>query len=164
VRSIQVAAIGGLLLVGMAGWWWTGPERQIRRVLAEVAEAIGEEAAPRDGAGIGAAAALHRHLAADVVVEPGPPFDALVGREAVLALAIRVRRSSGVARVRFEDVRVTILPGGRAADVSATAIATSAGPAGDRPTDARELAMTMTLTDRRWVITSARAVPVMEPL
>jgi hypothetical protein len=147
-----------------AYFWWYGPERQIRRALASVAEGLSHDAPASGLAAVSAAAALQPFFAVDVTVDPGRPFGAVSGRDAVLAAAARVRSTAPALRVEFVDVRIELAPDNLSASIDCTAMATLHDRAGQESVDAREVMMTMTVQDGRWVITRARAVDILEPL
>jgi SnoaL-like domain len=159
----------GLLLVVVAAavaayQWWYSAERQIRRVLVSVEEGF-THAAPTSGLGaVSAAAALQPYFSENVVIDPGRPFGAVQGREAVLAAAARLRSSTPAFRVEFVDVQIGLAPDNLSASIDCTAMATLQDRAGQESVDAREVIITMHVQDGRWVITHARAVEVLEPV
>lgn len=159
----------GLLVLAVAAavagyTWWYGTERQIRRVLVSVEEGF-THAAPSAGLGaVSTAAALQPHFSEDVVIEPGRPFGAVQGRDAVLAAAARVRSTTPAFRVEFVDVQIDLTPDDQSASIDCTAMATLQDRAGQESVDAREVIITMHVQDGRWVITHVRAVEVLEPV
>jgi hypothetical protein len=162
VRIVLVIAIA---FAGMAGYrWWASPERQIRRVLDDVASRLSHD---RPATGLGAvaeAAGLQEHLAPDVVVEAGQPFPPLTGRDAAMSAAVGVRTAVGALKVEFVDVTVTLGGDGTTAVVDCTASATIGDRAGQQRIDAREIVMTFRHTAGRWIIERAAAVNVLEPV
>jgi ketosteroid isomerase-like protein len=162
-RLVRVAAIAAVLLVAVAGWkWWNGPERQIGLLLEEIAEALSQDDEQRGLAHLAAGAGLGRLLAADVVIEPEPPFHALAGRDAALAGAAALRAAVRGMRVAFTDVRIGVAPDGRSATVSATAKLTIPQGSAPEQVEAREVLLSVTMIDGRWVVSRATAVPVFE--
>jgi hypothetical protein len=143
--------------------WWNSPERQIRRVLTAVAEGVTHDA-PREGlSAVSAAAGLQEYFAADVVIDPGRPFSTLKGRDALLAAAGRIATTPALS-LEFVDTRIELAGDGRSAVVNCTAVARFRDRNGAESVDAREVVMTMSVVDGRWVITAARAVDVLEPV
>lgn len=162
-RLIRVVALGIVLVAAVGGWrWWNGPERQIRRLLAEIAVDLspgGEQRGLRD---VAAAAALSRRLAAGVIIEPGQPFQAIAGRDAAVAAASALRAAAPGMRVAFTDVRIGLAPDGQGATVDATVTATIPDRAGAAQVEAREALLTVTLVDGHWIVSRASAVAVIE--
>lgn len=162
-RLVRVAAAGLVLLAAVAGWtWWNGPERQIRLLLEEIENALSEGDEPGGLARLAAGAALHRLLAADVVIEPEPPFQPLAGRDAVLGGAAMLRAAAPGMRVAFTDIGIGVAPDGRSATVSATAKLTIPQGSGPSQVEAREVLVSVVLEDGHWVVSRAHAVAVIE--
>jgi hypothetical protein len=161
-RAVLLAAG---IAAAVAGYlWWYSPERQIRRVLDAVAQGFSHEAPVTGLAAVASASAIQPYFSPGVTVEPGRPFGAITGRDAVIAAAARVHSSTPAVQVQFEDVSITIAPDERSATVDCTAMAAVQDRAGQETVDAREVIITMHLQDGRWVITRARAVDVLEPV
>jgi hypothetical protein len=158
LMALVVAASVGAYL------WWFSPERQIRRVLAGVAEGFTHDAPATGLSAVSAAAGLQPYFAADVTIEPGPPFGVVRGRDSVLAAAARLRSSTPAFRVEFVDVQINLSSDAQSAAVGCTAMATLQDRAGQETVDAREVMITMNMVDGRWVITRARGVEVLEPV
>ncbi|MBP1634514.1 MAG: hypothetical protein H6Q10_1088 [Acidobacteria bacterium] len=162
-RLIRVVAVAVALAAILGGWrWWNGPERQIRRLLSDVAADLSDRSGQRGLARAAEVAALGRHLAAGVRVEPGRPFEPIEGRDAVVAAAAGLRSASPGMRVAFTDVGIVLARDRRSAAVDATATATFRDRPGARQVEAREVLLALTLAEGRWVIAQARAVPVLE--
>lgn len=156
------AAVVAVVVVAAAGWWWwSGPERQIRRMLAEVAEAVNGQPSQSPFAPAAVATALYSCLDEQVVIEPGPPFDTITGRDAIIAAAMRLRATGPPLRIAFADVRSRLAADRRSATVDATVTATTEDRHGASQVDAREIVLTVVLVGNRWVIGHARAVPVL---
>jgi hypothetical protein len=166
VKNALRFGLVALLLVGSAVSyrWWTSPERQIRRVLAGVAEGLSHDA-PASGLGaVAAVAALQEYFSTDVSIESARPTAVINGRDAVLATAARLRSTLPSMRVEFVDLQITLGADNESADVDCTAMATLQDRAGQQSVDAREVIIAMRIADGRWVITRARAIEVLEPL
>lgn len=164
----RVASIASLIVVVAtavgAYVWWNSPERQIRRVLADVADAMSHDAPVRGLAAAAAAAELQDSLAADVVVETGRPFGALKGRDAVVSAATRILMVTPSMRLEFVDTKVAVAADGRSATVDCSAVATMTDRTGQQSVDAHEVMMTMNRVNGAWVISSAKALDVLEPV
>ena len=155
---LVVVAVGGAYL------WWSSPERQIRRVLSDIAEALSYDAPATALGAASSAASLQPYFAPDVTIEPGEPYGRVKGRDAVLAAAARLRSRAAAFRVEFVDLQVSLAADKRSARIDCTATATVQDGPGQESMDAREIMMTMNTMDGRWVITWARAVDVLEPV
>jgi hypothetical protein len=156
-------AVLGVLLISAvlwAGWQWWVPddERRIRQTLDRIADAVGG-----NGGGIEAlaqVAALQEEFDPDVVVDAGPPFQRLVGRQSIIGAAARVRTTARNLEISFPDIAVTVADDRQ----SATALVTAEArfdEGGGRSIDARELELGFKRLDDRWVVSS---VALVEPL
>ena len=154
-----------VLAAGIAAYaWWTGPERQIRRVLASIAERVSHDGPLQGVAAASAAAGLHGHFAADVVIEAGRPFGPMKGRDAVTAAAARILMVTPALRLEFVDTTISVAPDGQSATVDCTAMATIKDRTGQESVDAREVMMIWALVDGNWVIRTVKTVDVLEPV
>lgn len=161
-RLAAVVAVIGASIV--AYLWWNGPERQIRRVLAHVSAAITHDKPQQGLSAVSVAAGLQEHFAVDVVVDPGRPFSPVTGRDAVMAAAARIVTTVPALEVEFVDTQIDIGGDGRSAEVTCTAVARLRDASGKESVDAREMVIVMNVVDGRWVIATARAVDVLEPV
>ena len=164
-RFAQVAL--GILFItaAVAGYfWWSSPERQIRRVLADVSEGLSHDAPATGLSAISAATALQSYFAPDVTIVPGTPFDPVKGRDSVIAAAARLMAGTAALRFEFVDVQINLAFDSRSAGVDCTAVATLRDRAGQETVDAREIVIDMNVIDGRWVIADARAIDVLEPV
>jgi hypothetical protein len=166
VNSLARIAIALLLAAAIAGGyrWWNGPERQIRRVLIDVARAVSHEAPQQGLAGVAALAALQDQLAEDVVIEPGQPFGPIEGRDAAMMAAAKIRSGTPAINLEFIDTKVSVAADGVNATVDTTLKAGLQDRAGQSSLDARELLVVLLNRNGRWVIRSVRAVNVLEPI
>jgi ketosteroid isomerase-like protein len=158
MRAVLSAVV--LAAVLWAGWHWWLPddERRIRQVLARVAEGVSG-----DGGGLDALArlaAVQEEFHPDVIVEAGPPFQRLVGRQAIVGAAARVRTTARNFELTFPDVEVLVAEDRQSATAAVTAQATFDEGQGRR-LEARELELGFTRSEDRWVISS---VALVEPL
>lgn len=162
-RLVRLTALAIVLMAAVGGWrWWSGPERQIRRLLDDVAACLGSDDGQRGLEGMAAAATLGQYLSADVTIEPGQPFPAIEGRDAAVATCAALHRAAPGMRVSFTDVRIGLAPGGGSATVDATVTATAPDKTGTPQVDAREVLLTVIEADGRWIVSRASAVPVIE--
>lgn len=166
MRPVARIAVPLVLVVASAGayLWWNSPERQIQRTLNGLADALSHDPPATSLSAISAASAIREYFAADVVIEAGAPFSALRGRDAVLGAAARLHAAVPALLVEFVDVRIALGPDRTDATVDCTATATISNRGGQQTVDARELILTMTRVDGRWVIESAKLVEVLEPI
>lgn len=163
-RIAIIAAVLGLLVFGWRSLF-PSDEAQIRAVLARVADGL---SAPVEGgralAIAARVAALQQEFSTDVVVEAGAPLQRLVGRQEVISAIGRLSVSVYQLEVRFPEIAVTI----RDEDPTATAIVTAEAhfnqTGGERTFEARELEMTFTRNDDRWVIASVTLIQPLERL
>lgn len=164
-NAVRLVLVAVVLVAAVVGYrWWTSPERQVRRVLAGVADGLSHDA-PASGLGaVAAASALQEYFSPDVTIESMRPTAAINGRDALLATAARLRSTMPSLRVEFVDLQITVGTDQQSGDVNCTAMATLQDRAGQETVDAREVIITMRVVDGRWVITRARAVEVLEPL
>jgi hypothetical protein len=81
--AIVAAALAGLA-VGYG--WWNSPERQIHRMLSEVASVLSHDGVETDLRALAAVAALQTHLRPDVFIDLGRGSP-LQGRQDVMAMA-----------------------------------------------------------------------------
>lgn len=147
------------------GWAWLFPsdERQIRAVLERIAEGV-SAMDDEQGSGLDAMArlaALQDEFAPTATIDAAPPFDRVNGRQALIAAALRVRGATGQLEIEFADVTIDVAADRQTATAAVTAEAQFDAPDGGRTLDARELAMTFTRLDDRWVIAT---VVLMETL
>jgi ketosteroid isomerase-like protein len=144
---------------------WPDDEAQIRAVLGRIADGFGGEGGGGGTAGaIGAAArvaALQREFHTDAMVDAGPPFERLVGRQAIISAAGRARASIHNLEIRFPDVDVTVSGDGRTATALVTVEAYFNQAGEQRSIEARELEMAFARADDRWVISQ---VILLQPL
>ena len=151
-----------MIAASSACGWWNDPERQIRRVLDEIAERLSHDGPVDRLAAAAAVAGLHAYLAPDVVIDPGRHFEPVTGREAAGVAAARLIGSTRALRVEFVDVHIDLH--GPSADVSCSASTVIEDGAAHASRDARELRLVMRLTDGQWVIEQVKAVSALEPV
>jgi len=161
-RAALVAAVGA---AATGAWfWWSSPERAIRRALDDVAARISHDAPLQGLAAAAAAAGAQDAFTPDAAIEPGPPFGRLAGRDAVGAAVARAILATRALQVEIVDVQVAVHAGGASADVGCTARARVVHQDGGETVEARELSIAMKRHEGRWRITAIRAVDVLEPV
>ena len=154
-------AVLGIILTAALGCG-DSDERAIGRQMTAIAEALTVPATDGELGRVARIAAVRRVLAPDVTVSTGVTArpgaqsqPALVGRDAVLALAGRWVPPPGGVTVEFVDVQMTLDDSRVNAQVYCTA-RVSSGPE-ERPlVDARELTVGFSKIDGIWLITSVR--------
>ena len=154
MRLVLVAAA---VILALAGYrWWNSPERQIHRLLDEVASALTHQEAETDLRAVAAVAGLREHLTADVIVETEEGRPPTIGRQDVVATAARIRVSVPMMRVQFFDPIVARM-GESDADVEVTAQVTTVDRDGELAA-AYDVRMTLLQLDGRWQVSRARIV------
>ena len=155
---VRVAILVAALVVVVAGYrWWNSPERQVNRLLSDVATALSHESADTDLRALTAVASLQAHLAPDVSIDMGgsPPIR---GRQDVIATAARVRASSPMMRVQFFDPDITI-SGDASGTTRVTVQVTTRDAGGQEVAAAYTVSMNLVLAEGHWQIASARVLP-----
>lgn len=155
----NVAVLGVTLAVAAATWaYWPGEEQRIRSRLEDLAATATE----RGGEGLGQmahAAKLAAFFTADVVVDLGPPYPEIRGRESLVALAAKVTMPGDDFAVTFEHVVVTLDPGATSATARLTAVVSGHGPRQrDDTVDARELEVDLLKQDGEWQLDRVASV------
>jgi ketosteroid isomerase-like protein len=158
----RIVAVAGVAALAWFGWGWLFPsdEAEINAVLERIADGVSGSAAAGGVEALARVASLRDEFAVDVVVDAGPPFQSMKGREAIIAAAARANQTRRHLDVQFEDVAVTVATDRTSATATATAEA-HFDEAGGRSVDARELEIVFTRPDGHWVIS---AVKLLEPL
>jgi hypothetical protein len=159
----RVALVAVALVAVVAGYrWWNSPERQINKLLSDVAAALTHESAEADLRAVTAVASLQTHLTPDVSIEMNGGSTPIRGRQEVIATAARVRASSSMMRVQFFDPEIAIT-GDTSGTTRVTVQVTTRGSASEEVAAAYTVAMTLVLADGRWQIASARVLPEQGP-
>lgn len=143
--------------------YWYSDERQIRRLLNEVAASVSQEEA-MGMAGVAEVMGLKNLLAPDVTLDPGPPYTGTIsGADQITSTIMKMRVLMPVVLLTFVDVQVAI-DAADSATVHATATITTRTTDGEQNVDAREIVLSLAKRDGRWVIAAVEAVPVLEPV
>ena len=144
--------------------WLSSDERVIRTRLDELADTVSRARQEQGVMRLGLAVNIGEFLTPDVLIDPGEPFPAIRGREAIVAMAAKAPVPGGGVRIEFVDVQVWVAEDRQ----SATAYLTVTGEATDRSdrdvVDARELEMSLRKTDGEWLIEWARGIDAIEPV
>ena len=143
-----VAAIAGYL-------YWASDERQIRRLLDGVADAVSQEEGAGGVVGLAEVAGLTRYLAPDVTFEPGAPFRAITGAQEIVSTVGRLRAVMVSVELTFSDIQIAV--DGKTASVRATAQLTLRDRNRDQSVETRDALIALAERETGWVITTARA-------
>ena len=156
---VRVAILVAALVAVVAGYrWWNSPERQVNRLLSDIATALSHESAETDLRALTAVAALQPHLTPDVSIDMGGGASPIRRRQDVIATATRVRASSPMMRVQFFDPEVTI-SAGASGTTRVTVQVTTRDAGGQEVAAAYTVSMNLVLAEGRWQIASARVLP-----
>ena len=161
-RIPQIAAVLAVIVVAAASWtWWRSPERQIRAILDDVAEAFTHDEPASGIEALTAAASLQRHLASDVRIQP-PRGEVITGRDAAVSAGARLRASSPARRVRFFDPDIR-LDGDASASLAVTAEVTVPTSSGQDLVEVHQLTATLINQDGTWRVSAVAAERSGEP-
>ena len=152
-RALLVVVVAAVALG--AYLYWTSDDRQIRRLLDSVAEAVSQE----EGAGVAGlaeVASLNRYLAPDVTLEPGEPFRPITGGPDVVSTVGRLRAVMTTVQLDLSDVKVEI--DSPLASAYAVARLTLRDRDGNQRLEVRDVLVALEKRDAGWVITAARAL------
>ena len=162
-RHIVLVAVlcAGLWL----GWTWLFPsdEAQIAALLERIADGVSSGASEGDVGRLARAASLRDEFAPDVLVDAGPPFQRLQGREAIIGAAARASGRVRNLDVSFPDVSIVVAPDRQSASAVVTAEARFDDESG-RVLDARELDIGFLRPDGTWMISAVTVVRPLQPL
>ena len=155
---LAVAAAAGLWF----GWQWAFPndEAQIAAVLERIADGVSGGADEGSMARLARASSLRNEFAPDVIVDAGPPFQRITGRDAIIAVVARTRGSVRNLAITFPDMAIAVASDRQSATAVVTAEARFDEPGG-QGIDARELELAFTRHEGQWVIS---AVTLVRPL
>ena len=134
------------------------PERQMHRILGNVASALSHDGPETNLHALAAVAALQRDLAPDVSVDAGAASGVVNGRQEVISLAARLRGSAHMIRIQFFDADITRL-GGTAATMRVTVQVTTRRDGDADVAAAQLLQIGFARQEGRWVVTTAHVVP-----
>jgi hypothetical protein len=143
----RVAAVAALAVIVAVGAWYyltpTDPAALIRQRLNTLADDINKST--RDGHGPEARALeLASYLTDDIELDLGAGSPPIQGRATVIGMAGRLQPRTAAFTLRFQDMSVTLAPGGEIADVHLTAeFIRRSITTGEESLDAREFAIAM---------------------
>jgi len=148
---------------GLGYWYWSSDERQIRRLLDHVADAVSQAEGEAGVAGLAEVAGLNTYLTPDVTIEATLPTRAATmrGAQDVVSTVGRFRTVFPVVTLSFEDVRVSV-----DSDVTATAQSVARTERRDRDgateAEAWQVVLSLERRDGNWLIARATAEPTAE--
>lgn len=160
VARVVVVVIGLATAFGVYRWW-NGPERQIRRVLDQLAETVSHETPVTGLQAVTRATRLRELTAPNVVATPGRPFGPIEGRDALMAAAARLISATAGLDVEFVDVNIAVGPARDTATVDLTA-KTTVRDRGQETVDAREVMIEFAYLEGRWVMIRAHSIEALE--
>lgn len=151
-RAVLIVIAVGAVLAGYL--YWASDERQIRRLLDGVADAVSQEEGAGGVVGLAEVAGLTRYLAPDVTFEPGEPFRAITGAQDIVSTVGRLRAVMTAVDLTFSDIEIAV--DGRTASVRTTAKLTLRDRDGAQSVDTRDAEIALEERDTGWVVTTAR--------
>ena len=148
------------------GWrhFFPNDEAQIRAVLEHIAEAVGGGAQEGEVARLARAASVRASLDPQIVVDAGPPFSRITGRDALVASVARLNSTVRDLDVQFDDVQVTVAPDRLTARASLTAEARFRDDGGGEAFEARELDVMFRKLEEEWVVSEVALVRALQPV
>jgi hypothetical protein len=158
--TVVAVVLLGIMLAGLAYRYWPSDEREIRRHLSNLAEALSVPGTETDVARMTRVAAMREYFAPDVRIRVGS--EEIVTRDALMAAIARWSPPPGGVAVEFVDVTVALAEDHGSADVTLTAkIASTDRQSGEKTLDVQGAAVQMRDADGDWVITRAepREIP-----
>lgn len=164
-RRIVIVAV--VCLAVWLTWRYVFPsdEAQIRRVLESITDAVGSgDAGEGQVAHIARAASMRNELDPQIVVDAGPPFSQISGRDAVVAAVARLNSMVRDLDIGLNDVQTTVAPDRTAARSSLTVEASFRDERGERVVDARELDVAFRRLDGEWVVSQVALVRALSPI
>jgi hypothetical protein len=152
--TIVAAVLIAIMVGGLAYRYWPSDEREIRRHLSNLAEALSVPGDEADVARLTRSAAMREYFAPDVRIRVGS--EQIASRDALIAAISRLSPPPGGVAVEFVDVTVALADDHSSADVTLTAkIAATDRQTGEKTLDVQGAAVQMRNADGDWVITAA---------
>lgn len=158
--TVVAGVLLAIMLAGLAYRYWPSDEREIRRHLSNLAEALSAPGAESEVARITRIAAMREYFAPDVRIRVGA--EQIVSRDALIAAIGRLSPPPGGVAVEFADVTVLLADDHASADVTLTArVASTDRQTGEKTLDLQGAAVQMRDAEGDWVITSVepREIP-----
>ena len=160
-RSYSGTVVAGVmfaaLVSGLLYRYWPSADREIRRHLSNLAEALSLSTTEGEAASLTRFAVMSEYFAEDVRVS----FDdqAILSRDAVIDRVRRWPPPPGGVAVELVDLKVTLSADQSSAAVELTAkVSTSGGAQQGSTLDARRVHIAMLQRGGDWVISSVQAV------
>jgi hypothetical protein len=107
---------------------------------------------------------MRNELDPQIVVDAGPPFSSVKGRDTLVGLVARLNGTVQDLEVEFDDVQVSVAPDRQSARVYLTASAHFRDAGGGRGLEARELDVVFRRVDGDWVVSEVALVRTLEPI
>ena len=153
-----------VLAAVVAGYlYWASDERQIRRLLDNLADAVSQDEGQSGVGGFAEIASLTNYLAPDVAIDATPPATATIaGASEVVSTVGRLRTLFPVLQLSIADAEVSVAVDD-AATVHATATLTMRNREGEEAVETRTVVISLLKGEGRWVIGAVKAVRGPEP-
>jgi hypothetical protein len=153
-----------VLAAASAGYcYWSSDERQIRRLLDNVAAAVSQDERQSGVGSLAEITSLTNYLAADVAIDATPPATATIaGASEVVSTVGRLRTLFPVMQLSIVDVEVGVALDG-AATAHAAATLTMRNREGEEAVETRTVVISLVKREGRWVIGAVKAVRGPEP-
>lgn len=151
--TIVAAVLLTVMVAGIVYRYWPSDEREIRRHLSNLAEALSTPGGETDVEHLTRVAALREYFAPEIQVKV--VGEQTLSRDALIGIISRLAAPAGGFAVEFVDITVTLAQDHRSADVTLTARVASTNPqTAESTVDTRAAAGTMRKMDGDWVITA----------
>jgi hypothetical protein len=151
--TIVAVVLLAIMVAAIAYRYWPSDEREIRRHVSNLAEALTVPAGETEVARLTRVAALREYFAPDVRIRIGA--EEIVSRDALMAAIGRLPAPPGGVTVEFVDVTVMLAEDHSSADVTLTAkIASTDRQTGEKTLDVQGIEAQMRDTEGDWVITT----------
>jgi hypothetical protein len=151
--TVVAAVLLAIMVAGIVYRYWPSDEREIRRHLSNLAEALSVPGAESDVARLTRIAATREYFAPDVRIRVGS--EQIGSRDALIAAIGRWTPPPGGVAVEFVDVTVALADDHSYADVTLTAkVASTNIQTGEATVDVQGAAVQMRDADGDWVITT----------
>jgi len=152
------------LVAVIAGYrYWASDERQIRRLLDHVADAVSQDEGQSGMGSLAEITSLTTYLLPDVEIDATPPATArIAGASEVVSTVGRLRTLFPVLQLSIVDVEVSAAVDGTAT-ARATATLTMRNREGEEAVETRTVVISLLKHEGRWVVGVAKAAPAVEP-
>jgi len=155
-------AIGAVILIAVAAWLWSvffpGPERVIRKRLAELASAISIRGQESPLAVVANASKVGDFFTKDIEIRvdvPGASTQVINGKDELLEIAKGVRFTRGGLEVQFLDINLNIASDKKSAEANLTLRAKTAT---DRDQFVQEIKLLLNKSEGNWRIQRVETV------